>query len=79
MIDNSKVKIPDNSSYSFKDIVEACIRGSIIGISGYPGRTSAGEFTIVAQEFSLLSPCLFNLPMMNWSHTKTLKDSEVRF
>lgn len=50
-----------------------------MGIEGYPGRTSAGEFTLIATNFSLLAPCDKNLPMMNWSHKKTLKDSEVRF
>eukprot|EP00347_Sterkiella_histriomuscorum_P009501 403340971 len=65
--------------YEFKDIVDACQRGAIVGIQGYPGRTAAGEFTIIATSFSLLAPCNINMPMMNWSHKKTLKDSESRF
>jgi lysyl-tRNA synthetase class II len=32
-----------------------------------------------ATEFKLLSAIDKNLPMMNWSHKKTLKDSELRF
>jgi lysyl-tRNA synthetase class II len=64
---------------AFRDIAEACHRGAIVGIEGYPGRTAAGEFTIIATDFSLLSSCDINLPMMNWSHKKTLKDSEQRF
>jgi len=64
---------------SFKDFADACVRGAIVGVEGLPGRTHAGEFTIIATDFSLLAPCDKNLPMMNWNHKKTLKDSELRF
>ncbi|CDW91661.1 lysyl-trna synthetase [Stylonychia lemnae] len=77
MLDSSKMLL--NQEESFKDIAEACQRGAIVGIQGYPGRTNAGEFTIIAQKFNLLTPCNVNMPMMNWSHKKTLKDSEQRF
>ena len=56
-----------------------CSRGSIVGIKGFPSRTAQGEFTIVAKEFSLLAHVDKNMPMMNWSHKMTLKDSELRF
>lgn len=69
----------ESMNFSFKDIAEACQRGGLVGIEGYPGRTTAGEFTIIAQEFSLLGKTAQNLPMMNWQHKKTLKDSELRF
>ena len=61
------------------DVVVACQRGAIVGIRGYPGRTEAGEFTIVAELLQLLAKCDKNLPMMNWNHKKTLKDGEKRF
>lgn len=64
---------------TFKDFAEACVRGAIVGIEGIPGRTAAGEFTIIATDFSLLAGCDKNLPMMNWNHKKTLKDAELRF
>lgn len=35
--------------------VEACQRGAIVGVKGYPGKTDAGEFTVIAQELSLLA------------------------
>jgi lysyl-tRNA synthetase class II len=81
MLDHVKLEdsLKANPSISFKDIAEACHRGAIVGIEGYPGRTSAGEFTIVATGFNVLSNCDKNMPMMNWSHKKTLKDSELRF
>ena len=63
----------------FKEIADACQRGAIVGIEGFPGRTDAGEFTIVGRKFSLLAPCNINMPMMNWDHKKTVKDSELRF
>jgi lysyl-tRNA synthetase class II len=64
---------------SFKEYADACQRGAIVGIEGEPGRTVAGEFTIIADDFSLLAACDKNLPMMNWNHKRTLKDSELRF
>jgi lysyl-tRNA synthetase class 2 len=64
---------------TFKDFADACVRGAIVGVEGVPGRTEAGEFTIIASDFSLLAPCDKNLPMMNWNHKKTLKDAELRF
>ena len=51
----------------------------IVGVSGSPGRTEAGEFTIVAESLDVLAQCPKNLPMMNWNHKKTLKDNEKRF
>lgn len=64
---------------TFKDFSDACVRGAIVGVEGVPGRTDAGEFTIIASDFSLLAPCDKNLPMMNWNHKKALKDAELRF
>lgn len=50
-----------------------------MGIQGYPGRTQAGEFTVIATDFKMLTPCGINLPMMNWDHKVTFKDPELRF
>lgn len=41
--------------------------------------TDAGEFSIIANEVYILGNTDKNLPMMNWSHKNTLKDSEKRF
>jgi lysyl-tRNA synthetase class II len=79
MIDSSKLNIDDSQRYSFKEIVEACMRGALIGIEGYPGRTAAGEFTIIATHFNLLGVCPLNLPATNWTHKKSLKNDELRF
>lgn len=54
-------------------------RGDIIGLEGHPGRTKAGELSLVAKNCKLLSKCHHNMPMMNWTHTQTLKDAELRF
>jgi len=64
---------------AFADVLEACQRGAIVGVEGFPCRTAAGEFTIAARKLSLLAQCRFNLPMMNWNHKHMLKDAEVRF
>ena len=66
--------------HDFKSgVIDPCQRGAIVGIEGKPGYTEAGEFTVIADNLSLLSTCDKNLPMMNWNHKKTLKDSEKRF
>ncbi|GMH33872.1 hypothetical protein BSKO_01706 [Bryopsis sp. KO-2023] len=50
-------------------------RGDIVGIKGYLGWSNTGEFSIFAQELSVLSPCLHMPPT-----TKTgLSDKETRF
>ena len=68
-----------NLQRDFAPIQQACPRGAIVGIGGFPSRTKAGEFTVAATEFAHLAECPKNLPMMNWTHKKTLKDSEKRF
>lgn len=60
-------------------IMQNCHRGAIIGIDGFPGRTKAGEFSVIANTVTQLAECPKNLPMTNWSHKKTLKDGEKRF
>jgi lysyl-tRNA synthetase class II len=67
MLDSTNM--PLDSDLSYKAIANSCSRGNIIGIEGYPGRTTAGEFTIIAKSMSLLGSCDKNLPMMNWTHT----------
>lgn len=55
-------------------------RGDVIGIVGYPGRTSPktraeGELSIFAREIILLTPCLHQLP----SEFYGFKDQEQRY
>ncbi|XP_076232745.1 lysyl-tRNA synthetase isoform X2 [Calliopsis andreniformis] len=50
-------------------------RGDIIGITGNPGKTKKGEFSIMAHNITLLSPCLHMLPNLYFG----LKDKETRF
>lgn len=75
MIENQKL----DDGVTVSSIAQACHRGAIVGIEGHPGRTQAGEFSIMAQKVTPLAECPKNLPMMNWSHKKTLKDGEKRF
>lgn len=63
----------------FKQVVNTCLRGAVIGVSGHPTRTAAGEFTIQGNTLASLAECPKNLPMMNWNHKSTLKDGEKRF
>ncbi|KAI9845085.1 MAG: lysyl-tRNA synthetase [Sclerophora amabilis] len=55
-------------------------RGDIIGIIGYPGRTSPrtrseGELSIFAREIILLTPCLHQMPSEHYG----FKDQEQRY
>ena len=56
-------------------------RGDIIGVTGFPGRTSPkkadnpGELSIFAQSIQLLAPCLHQIPSDHYGFT----DQELRF
>ena len=56
-------------------------RGDIIGVTGFPGRTSPknednpGQLSIFAQEVVLLAPCLHQIPSERFG----LKDQEERY
>ena len=55
-------------------------RGDVVGIVGYPGRTSPrnrddGELSIYAQEVVLLTPCLHQIPSEHYG----FKDQEQRY
>lgn len=55
-------------------------RGDIIGVTGYPGRTSPakggeGELSIFAKDVQLLTPCLHMLPTEHFG----FKDQEARY
>ena len=65
---------------SFAEQHDQLRRGDIIGIKGYPGRTSPrnradGELSIFAQEITLLTPCLHQLPDEYYG----FKDQEQRY
>ncbi|BEJ11360.1 hypothetical protein CspHIS471_0107820 [Cutaneotrichosporon sp. HIS471] len=49
-------------------------RGDIIGVTGKPTRTKAGELSIAASEVKLLAPCLHQLP-----GREGLTDTETRY
>jgi len=59
----------------FMKLCETIKRGDIIGVTGNPGRTKAGEFSICPKKLKLLSPCLHILPTTKYG----LKDMETRY
>ena len=78
--EETKVQIMANaSSYKDKDHFEhvknTINRGDIIGINGTVGLSKNGEFTLLATEITLLTPCLHMLPNV---HSK-LTDTETRY
>ncbi|KAJ5090002.1 lysyl-tRNA synthetase [Penicillium argentinense] len=67
-------------SVPFEDQHEHIRRGDIVGIVGFPGRTSPknrddGELSIFAKEVILLSPCLHAIPSEHYG----FQDKEQRF
>ncbi|KAK2761779.1 lysyl-tRNA synthetase [Arachnomyces sp. PD_36] len=65
---------------SFADQHEHLRRGDVIGIVGFPGRTSPknradGELSIFAKEVILLAPCLHQIPSEHYG----LRDQEQRY
>lgn len=64
----------------YESMHEYLRRGDIIGVSGYPGRTSPnkggeGELSVFATKVQLLTPCLHMLPTEHFG----LKDQEQRY
>ncbi|KAF3993109.1 hypothetical protein FT663_00933 [Candidozyma haemuli var. vulneris] len=65
---------------AYEKINDNLKRGDIIGVVGYPGRTSPakggeGELSIFAQHIELLTPCLHMLPVEHFG----IKDQETRY
>lgn len=73
--------LENTSSTAFADQHDILRRGDIIGVKGFPGRTSPkrednpGELSIFAQEVTLLAPCLHQIPSEHYG----FKDLEERY
>ncbi|GAB1732085.1 hypothetical protein NU195Hw_g8938t1 [Hortaea werneckii] len=73
--------LENTSSVSFGDQHDHLRRGDIIGVVGFPGKTSPkrednpGELSIFAQEVKLLAPCLHQIPSEHYG----FKDQEERY
>ncbi|WPG98229.1 lysyl-tRNA synthetase [Acrodontium crateriforme] len=71
----------NTSDIPFAEQHEHLRRGDIIGVKGFPGRTSPskadnpGELSIFAQEVTLLAPCLHQIPSEHYG----FKDLEERY
>ena len=85
-VDGAEIQImaqnlESTSSVSFPDQHDHLRRGDVIGVTGYPGRTSPkrednpGELSIFAQEVVLLAPCLHQIPSEHYG----FKDQEERY
>eukprot|EP00172_Hildenbrandia_rubra_P000478 Plantae.Rhodophyta-Hildenbrandia_rubra.ctg12377.p1 GENE.Plantae.Rhodophyta-Hildenbrandia_rubra.ctg12377~~Plantae.Rhodophyta-Hildenbrandia_rubra.ctg12377.p1 ORF type:complete len:589 (-),score=115.88 Plantae.Rhodophyta-Hildenbrandia_rubra.ctg12377:2190-3956(-) len=73
--EGSQIQIFANAQNWEGDFVEensVFRRGDVVGITGYPGKSRKGEFSIFATNMKLLSPCLHMLP-------KKLSDPETRY
>lgn len=84
-VDGAEVQIMatnmnSTSEKSFADQHDVLRRGDIIGVVGFPGRTSPknadnpGELSIFAQDVVLLAPCLHQIPSEHYG----FKDQEER-
>ena len=85
-VDGAEIQIMAQSQevtgdVAFLDQHDHLRRGDIIGVKGYPGRTSPkradnpGELSIFAQEVTLLAPCLHQIPSEHYG----FKDQEERY
>ncbi|KAK3047271.1 lysyl-tRNA synthetase [Extremus antarcticus] len=85
-VDGAEIQImatnlENTSSISFTEQHDILRRGDIIGVTGFPGRTSPkrednpGELSIFAQEVKLLAPCLHQIPSEHYG----FKDQEERY
>jgi lysyl-tRNA synthetase, class II len=43
--------------------IQIQIKGDIISIRGFPGKTGTGELSLISNKIEILSPCLHQLPM----------------
>lgn len=69
----------DDLLSAFKsNIADPCHRGAFIGVSGRPGVSDTGEYSVMAHDVCILAATEQNLPMMNWNKNM-LKDGEKRF
>ena len=64
-------------SATFLQLTAAISRGDVIGCRGYPLRMRRGELSIMAQELTLLSPCMKLIPKIY--HGLSNIDKRYRF
>nr|POE75523.1 lysine--trna ligase cla4 [Quercus suber] len=85
-VDGAEIQImatnlESTSEVPFAEQHDILRRGDIIGVKGFPGRTSPkrednpGELSIFAQEVTLLAPCLHQIPSEHYG----FKDQEERY
>lgn len=85
-VDGAEIQImatnlENTSDIPFSDQHDHLRRGDIIGVTGFPGRTSPkregnqGELSIFAQKVELLAPCLHQIPSEHYG----FKDQEERY
>ncbi|KAG7346369.1 lysyl-tRNA synthetase [Nitzschia inconspicua] len=65
---------------AFQKIHKIIKNGDIIGVTGYPGKSKKGEFSIFPTKIELLSPCLHMLPFAKGdSNMGGLTNMETRY
>ena len=67
-----------NKKQAFLEQHQNIRRGDIIGATGYPGKTKAGELSVFATNTLLLSPCLRMLPSNTHGHGITSQETRYR-
>lgn len=72
--------LSDVSSYeggqeAFTKIHNLLRRGDLVGVQGFPGKSKAGELSIVPTKLTLLAPCFHMLPKSHYG----FKNQETRY
>lgn len=70
---------PDKTLEEFKTLVSLIKRSDIIGVTGCPGTTKNGEFSIFASKIILLTPCFHMLPENRYGFTDTEQRYRQRY
>lgn len=71
----NQAKLMDYELASLKSVK----RGYILGLSGIPYKTKAGELSLLVKNFEIMSQCLVELPIINRDDKDMLKDPETRY
>jgi lysyl-tRNA synthetase class 2 len=55
-----------------KSVLQVLRVGDVVGVTGFPGKSGTGELSLLARQFTLLAPCLHDVP-------KTWTDQDLRY
>ncbi len=67
------------SESSFQSDHAALRGGDVVSVTGFGGRTKAGELSLIARSVTVLAPCLLDIPSGRGDGKYALRDKGVRY